>query len=289
MKKILLLILFAASSVRADYTVNDLVNFFLFYAGQESSSIPSNYQYTGLSVATPNGPIDVRGTVSMSTETGQNVVALASGSEIITKFSNAGNDNKVKLDDAFNKIAIAQDGTKNNVKTINGSETRVNNTMADAVWVRWEDCKMDVKICQELYDEPLRVKMEAESYAQIGLVPAHESLTGDNFSGQEIQDRVSQIADGVSLLGVNDFESAPTLGSSATSPAIALTGRLSGKSFVFDWTPFASVVSTFRAFCAILVGCAFVVTARATIADALTHHKMSQEARTIKTPTVLSV
>jgi len=257
-------------------TIDDLYNFFLSYGTDNGNYDPTNY--SGVLVRSVEGGLFIGG----------GTIDLQANAQV--GLNPAQNAVKIEQGGVYNTIQIDQNGTKNNVKTVNGSVTKVNNTMEDAVWVRWEDCKMDVKLCQETYDNPLRVKLDdGGTEGEIPLIPSHTEMVGNSdFSGQTITDRAYHIQSASTFLNVNEFTAAPSLSSTATAPALALVGRLEGKSLVMDWTPFGSTINAFRDFCSAIVACVTLITARNMIGNALTYHKMSAEARTLKSPVTLT-
>jgi len=264
--------------MRAD-AMDDLLNFFYTYA------VPLPPEESGLDPewVSPYSGLMVQGRME---------VTSVAGAPLEVKLSAANNGNVFKLDPAGNLVGIAQDGTKNNVKTVDGSVTRVNNSMADAVWVRWEDCKMDVKLCQELYDLPLRVQIDTSNEPEnpteeIWLQPGQGINTENNATeaGQNILDVRPHIQQGQQIINRTGYNAVYNVGSTHLSPAIPKPYALGGGTFQLDWTVLGHWVGIGRGVMVGLIGLYTYLSAKQMIADAISHHKMSESARTTKIST----
>jgi len=295
---VLLFLFLASAPLHAQATIDDLYNFFLSYGTDNGSYDPTNY--SGVLVRTQPGlPMEVQGAVTQGAgdwnvgiRTNQNTVKLEQG----------GIYNTVQLDQngTKNQIQIAQDGTKNNVKTIAGSVTTVDNEMDNAVWVRWEDCAMSVRICQEGSEQPLR--MTYDTSGEIPFYPdeqtkdrseeilgPYDSITSGNNATEEtlatMHDVTDHIAGGLAMIGTLSGTpiNPPGVSTSINSPTVQLSLRRGSQVNVgYSWSRISGIAVVIRQLLVGIVGWFTYWSAKTMIVGALVGTKMSEEARKVR-------
>jgi len=294
----LLAFCFSTVSVQAQATIQDIYDFLLSY-GTDNGSYDATY-YSGILVRTQAGqPMEVTGAVTQGAgdwnvgfRTNQNTVKLEQG----------GIYNTVQLDQngTKNQIQIAQDGTKNNVKSIAGSVTTVDNTMANAVWVRWEDCAMSVRICQEGSEQPLRTTYDTSGETPFypdeqtkdrseEILGPYDSITSGNNATEEtlatMHDVTEHVSGGLAMIGslsgtpVNP----PSVSTSVNSPTVQLNLRRGTQISVgYSWSRITGIAGVIRQLLVGIVGWFTYWSAKTMIVGALVGTKMSEEARKVR-------
>jgi len=268
-------------------TIDDVYNFLLTY-GTDNGEFTADYN-NGILVRSGT-PLEITGTVTLGGGPFDNTVGIAPDM------------NTVKLDQngVSNQIQIAQDGTKNNVKTIAGSTTTVDNTADNAVWVRWQGCQMSVKICQQGSDAPLRMTYDtsAESpfypsfqtqYGSEDILSPYQDITENNNATAEtvatMHDVSEHVAGGLAIIGNLSGvpETAPSISSSVNSPTVQLNLRRGTQVTVgYSWSRIAVISGLIRQLLVGIVGWFTYWSAKQMIVGALVGTKMSEDARKLR-------
>jgi len=295
---IALLSLYLASvPLHAQATIDDLYNFFLSYGTQDGSYDPTNY--SGVLVRSVEGGLFIGGgTIDLHADAQVGIKA----SQNAVKIEQGGIYNTVQLDQngTKNQIQIAQDGTKNNVKSIAGSVTTVDNTMANAVWVRWEDCAMSVRICQEGSEQPLRTTYDTSGETPFypdeqtkdrseEILGPYDSITSGNNATEEtlatMHDVTEHVSGGLAIIGslsgtpVNP----PSVSTSVSSPTVQLNLRRGTQISVgYSWSRITGIAGVIRQLLVGIVGWFTYWSAKTMIVGALVGTKMSEEARKVR-------
>jgi len=288
MKALLFVCLFfmLPASAFSQATIEDIYNFLLNYGTAEGEYTPG--ANNGILVRFDN-TITLGETARIGINPYENTVQLANDAKI-----------KIEQDGDANKIQIAQDGTKNNVKTITGSVTTVDNEMANAVWVRWEDCAMSVRICQEGSEQPLRTTYDisgetpfypdeqTKDRSEEILGPYDSIISGNNATEETLatmHDVTEHVSGGLAIIGSLSGTpiNPPGVSTSVNSPTVQLNLRRGTQVSVgYSWSRITGIAGVIRQLLVGLVGWFTYWSAKTMIVGALVGTKMSEEARKVR-------